>query len=65
MLSREDNGLLCRIGPGTPMGTLMREHWVPAGLSSELPERDGAPLRVCLLGEETERAAVTWGAPFR
>ena len=51
MLSREDNELLCRVGPGTPMGTLMREYWVPAALSSELPEREGAPLRIRLLGE--------------
>src|SRR5206468_10353754 len=51
MLSREDNELLCRVGPGTPMGDLMRQYWVPAALSSELPARDGAPLRVRLLGE--------------
>ena len=30
MLSREDNELVTRVGPGTPMGTLMREYWVPA-----------------------------------
>ena len=51
MLSREDNELLCRVGPGTPMGTLMRQYWVPAALSSELPAREGAPLRIRLLGE--------------
>jgi phenylpropionate dioxygenase-like ring-hydroxylating dioxygenase large terminal subunit len=51
MLSREDNELLCRIGPGTPMGALMRQYWVPAALSSELPDLGGAPLRVRLLGE--------------
>src|SRR4051794_128257 len=51
MLSREDNDLLCRVGPGTPMGTLMREYWIPAGLSEELPDRDGAPVRIKLLGE--------------
>ena len=51
MLSREDNELLCRIGPGTPMGALMRQYWIPAALSSELPEPDGPPLRVRLLGE--------------
>ena len=38
MLSREDNELLCRVGPGTPMGDLMRQYWLPAALSSELPE---------------------------
>jgi nitrite reductase/ring-hydroxylating ferredoxin subunit len=52
MLSREDNEQLCRIGPGTLMGTLMRQYWVPAALSSELPESDGPPLRVRLLGED-------------
>ena len=43
MLTRDDNELLCRVGPGTPMGNLMRQYWLPAGLSSELPEADGAP----------------------
>ena len=52
MLSREDDELLCRIGPGTPMGNLMRQYWVPAALSSELPKPDGSPLRVRLLGED-------------
>ena len=52
MLSTEDNELLCRVGPGTPMGTLMRQYWIPGALSSELPESDGAPMRVRLLGED-------------
>src|ERR1051325_7416551 len=52
MLSNADNEYLCRIGPGTPMGNLMRQYWVPAIRSDELPEPDGAPLRVKLLGEE-------------
>ena len=52
MLSREDNELLCRIGPGTPMGDLLRQYWLPFLPSSELPERDGPPLKVRLLGED-------------
>ena len=44
MLSHEDNELLCRVGRGTPMGALMREYWIPAALSSELPEPEGSPL---------------------
>ncbi len=51
MLSHEDNQQLCRVGPGTPMGQLMRQYWLPLCLASELPERDGAPLRVRLLSE--------------
>ncbi|MBV9579501.1 MAG: Rieske 2Fe-2S domain-containing protein, partial [Chloroflexi bacterium] len=52
MLSTEDNEILCRVGPGTPMGTLMRLYWIPGALSSELPETDGAPMRLRLLGED-------------
>src|SRR5262252_3920556 len=52
MLTREENDALCRIGPGTLMGNLMREYWVPALLSSELPSADSDPVRVLLLGEQ-------------
>jgi phthalate 4,5-dioxygenase oxygenase subunit len=51
MLSRQDNELITRVGPGTPMGNLMRQYWVPALLSRELPSTDSDPLRVLLLGE--------------
>lgn len=52
MLSRKDNEMLTRVAPGTPTGNLLRQYWQPALLSSELPEPDGIPLRVLLLGEE-------------
>ena len=52
MLSREDNALLTRIERGTPMGTTLRRYWIPALLSSELPEPDCPPVRVKLLGED-------------
>ena len=52
MLSREDNELLCKVGSGTPTGALLRQYWIPALMSSELPEKDGAPVRVRLLGED-------------
>src|SRR5574341_1554797 len=51
MLNRENNETLCRVGPGTAMGALLRRYWLPLLLSSELPERDGAPVRVRHLGE--------------
>jgi nitrite reductase/ring-hydroxylating ferredoxin subunit len=51
VLNREDNELITRVGPGTPMGTLMRQYWVPAMLSSELPVPESDPLRVRVLGE--------------
>jgi phenylpropionate dioxygenase-like ring-hydroxylating dioxygenase large terminal subunit len=52
MLSQEDNEYLTRVGPGTPMGNLMRQYWLPAMLSSELPAPDCDPVRVMLLGEK-------------
>jgi phenylpropionate dioxygenase-like ring-hydroxylating dioxygenase large terminal subunit len=51
MLSKKDNEILCRVGPGTPMGNLMRQYWLPAFISSELPV-DGWPRRIRLLGED-------------
>ncbi len=50
MLSREDNELLTRIGPGTAMGALFRRHWLPFMLADELVA-DAPPKRVKLLGE--------------
>ncbi|HUC09481.1 MAG TPA: Rieske 2Fe-2S domain-containing protein [Stellaceae bacterium] len=50
MTSQSENELLTHVGPGTPMGTMMRQFWLPACLSSELVA-DGDPLRLMLLGE--------------
>jgi phthalate 4,5-dioxygenase len=52
MLSVEDNEALVRVGPGTVMGNMIRRYWVPALLSSEMPEPDGTPIRIRLLGED-------------
>ena len=62
MLSLEDNDLLCRIGPGAPMGNLLRRFWVPALLSEEAPEPDSPPVRVRLLGEDLVAFRDTSGA---
>lgn len=52
MLTREENEFLTRIGPGTPMGNLIRQYWIPFLISTELPQPDGPQLRVRLLGED-------------
>src|SRR5712691_6312613 len=52
MLSRPENELLTRVGPGTPMGELMRRYWLPALLSEEIPVADCPPVKVRLLGED-------------
>ena len=52
MLSREENKLITQLGPGTPLGAVMRRYWIPALLSQEIPIPDCPPVRVKLLGEE-------------
>lgn len=51
MLSQEENELLCKTGPGTPMGALFRRYWLPVLRSQEL-EAGGAPVRVRVLSED-------------
>ena len=50
MTSHAELEILTRVGPGTPMGRLMRQYWLPALKSSELVA-DGDPVRLVLLGE--------------
>ena len=52
MLTAEENELICRVGPGTPMGDVMRRYWHPLIISDELPEPDCPPIRARLLGEQ-------------
>ena len=49
-MQQHDSEALTRVGAGTVMGTLMRQYWLPAALSSELVA-DGDPVRLMLLGE--------------
>jgi phthalate 4,5-dioxygenase len=52
MLTAEENDLLCRVEGDAPMGQIMRRHWLPACMSEEVAEADGAPVRFRLLGED-------------
>jgi len=52
MFSAADNDCLTQTGRDTPMGELFRRFWLPVALSAELPEADGAPLRVRVLAED-------------
>ncbi len=51
MTTVKENEILTQVGPGTLLGELMREYWLPAAQSSEL-EADGDPVRLVLLGEK-------------
>lgn len=50
MLAPEDNELLTRVGPGTPMGELLRRYWHPVAAAVQL--RDHPVKKVRLLGED-------------
>jgi phenylpropionate dioxygenase-like ring-hydroxylating dioxygenase large terminal subunit len=50
-MRQKDSDDLVRVGPGTTMGKLMRQYWLPAAMSSEL-KADGEPMRLMLLGEQ-------------
>ncbi|WP_338450672.1 Rieske 2Fe-2S domain-containing protein [Niallia oryzisoli] len=52
MLTVENNQLLTQTGPGTKMGDVLRQYWIPALMAEELPHPDCPPVRVKLLGEE-------------
>jgi phthalate 4,5-dioxygenase oxygenase subunit len=51
MLKQDVNELLTLTGPGTEMGDLFRQYWIPALLAEELPEDGCPPVRVKLLSE--------------
>lgn len=62
-MNKETAETLVRVGPGTPMGGLMRRYWVPALLSSEIAEPDCPPVRVKILGEKLLMFRDTQGRP--
>jgi 5,5'-dehydrodivanillate O-demethylase oxygenase subunit len=49
-MNRGDNERLTRVGPGTPMGALLRRYWHPVVAEAELEDCGVKPLR--LLGED-------------
>lgn len=50
MLTLEENELLTRVGPGTPIGELLRRYWMPLAPKAEIDEKGKRQLR--LLGED-------------
>ncbi len=50
MLTQEQNDRLTRVGPGTPMGSLLRRYWHPIGATAEFDKEPVQPVR--LLGED-------------
>jgi 5,5'-dehydrodivanillate O-demethylase len=50
VLTREQQDTLTRVGPGTPMGELLRRYWLPVGVTADLHAGRAVPVRV--LGED-------------
>ena len=50
-MNQRDNDVLTQVGPGTPMGSMLRQYWTPAIRSAAL-EADGAPVSVRLFGQD-------------
>lgn len=50
-MRREENELICRVGPGTPMGEVFRRYWTPIADAKQLSDVNGDPLRVRFCGE--------------
>jgi phthalate 4,5-dioxygenase len=61
MLSQDENEMLCRVGPGTVMGDMMRQYWLPFLHDFEL-KPDDPPVRVRLLGEDLVAFRATDGS---
>ena len=51
MLDVESNETLCRTGPGTPMGEVMRRYWQPVALSEEVTP-GSKPKQLRVMSEE-------------
>lgn len=52
MLDEVSNRKITRVGPGEPMGELLRRYWQPVLLSEELEDPDGEPKALRILGED-------------
>jgi 5,5'-dehydrodivanillate O-demethylase len=50
MLTAEENALFTRVGPGTPMGSLLRRYWHPVACADQMTDR--WTKRVRILGED-------------
>ena len=51
MLTKEENELMTRVGPGTPAGEMLRRYWWPVAFTDQVKSK-AAPTKVTLLGED-------------
>jgi hypothetical protein len=60
----KDTELLTRVGPGTPIGELMRQYWLPAALSTEV-SADRAPSATVRRTTQAKALAILLSQPGR
>jgi 5,5'-dehydrodivanillate O-demethylase len=48
-MTRDENEILTRVGPGTPMGETLRRYWWPVGITADLKDN---PTFIRVLGED-------------
>lgn len=63
MITEQENDILTRVGPDTPMGRMMRRYWHPVCASSQIANPDSDPLRVRMFGENYVVFRNTEGRP--
>ena len=56
-MKRQENDVLTQVGPGTPMGRMLRQYWTPAIRSAAL-QADGAPVPVRTFAHKSNSAGV-------
>ena len=61
MLSVQENEQLTQVGPGTPMGELMRRYWHPIAAAAELDDRPTKARHGC--SARTSSSTATGPAP--
>jgi 5,5'-dehydrodivanillate O-demethylase len=59
MLSEQENARLTQVGPGTPMGNLLRRYWHPIATVPDLEREDVLPVRI--MGEDLVLYRTTHG----
>ena len=62
MLTKEENELLTRVGPGTPAGEMLRRYWHPIAFVQELKKADSQTnfgRRSCSLSRRAKSAGTT------
>ena len=54
MLTQEENERLTRVGPGTPVGELLRRYWFPVAVANEITDEHPTRTRLAASHSDAE-----------